>query len=365
MRVRRRDYDAEILRAAERQPNVRFVAQDISGLHDDRNGGVVSLPEGELRAPVVLQSALAPPPTNRAEVRHPLRQHFGGWEVVTDRPVFDPNVATLMDFDTEQHGAASFVYVLPESPNRALVEHTTFSTDVRGRDFHRQCVDGYLDRLGVGSFDVTRAEYGVIPMEDAPPAQRWGQHIWNIGTMGGRTKPTSGYTFARTHTQTQHLISQWAAGAALTPQPDAPRRFAFADRTLLHILHRRPELGRAVFERLFRSTPIDDVLTFLDEGSGLRADARMVAALPQLPFIRAAAAEAVAGGGQARFTGLWLDAPAEEMMRRTDRRRDDASDATAEIVSRAIEMAAQMRRVPMKSIFVPAGPPSKGTLRVR
>ncbi len=304
MRVRRRDYDAEILRVAERRPNVRFVAQDILGLADDDvgggdrgGGGVVSLPEGELRAPVVLQSALAPPRPNGAEARHPLRQHFGGWEVVTDRPVFDPGVATLMDFDVEQHDAVSFVYVLPETPTRALVEHTTLSTQVRDRDFHGQCVADYLHRLGVDAFDITRAEYGVIPMEDAPPAQRWGRHIWNIGTAGGGTKPSSGYTFARTHAQTQHLIAQWAEGATLTPPPTAPRRFAFADRTLLHILHRRPELGRPVFERLFRSTPIDDVLTFLDERSTLAADARMVAGLPALPFLRAAAAEVAADVG--------------------------------------------------------------------
>ena len=49
-----------------------------------------------------------------ARIRHPLRQHFGGWEVTTQRPIFDPHVATLMDFDTEQFGATAFFYVLPD-----------------------------------------------------------------------------------------------------------------------------------------------------------------------------------------------------------------------------------------------------------
>jgi lycopene beta-cyclase len=66
---------------------------------------------------------------------------------------------------------------------------------------------------------------------------------------------------------------------------------AFADRTLLNVLHRRPDRGRTVFERLFRSTSIDDVLTFLDERSSLGADARLVAHLPWPPFLRAAASE--------------------------------------------------------------------------
>lgn len=96
MRVRRRNYDREIFDAASAHPNVRFVAQDIVDIRDDRDGGVIALPEGELRAPMVFQSARLSPGDRDTPVRHPLRQHFGGWEVVTERPVFDPQVVTLM-----------------------------------------------------------------------------------------------------------------------------------------------------------------------------------------------------------------------------------------------------------------------------
>lgn len=304
MRVRRRDYDREVLGEALARPNVRFVAQDIVDLRDDHDGGVVSLPEGELRAPVVFQSARLSPSDRDQIVRHPLRQHFGGWEVQTERPVFDPQVVTLMDFDTDQHDGAAFFYVLPDAPDRALVEHTLFSLHPRHQDFYDEHIRAHLDRLGAGDVTVTRTEYGVIPMEDRPFQQRWGQHVWNIGTVGGMTKPTTGYTFQRIHDQTGHLVSTWATDGVPSPLPSPPRRYGFADRTLLNLLHHHPESGRPIFERLFRTTPIDDVLSFLDEDTTLAKDARMVSRLPWLPFLRAGAVELAAGATASARTHL-------------------------------------------------------------
>jgi lycopene beta-cyclase len=291
LRVRRRDYDRAILDEAHQRPNVRFVAQDILGLRDDPDAGVVELPEGDLRAPVVFQSARLSPEGVAAPVRHPLRQHFGGWEVRTERPVFDPEVATLMDFDTQQHGGTSFFYVLAEQPDRALIEHTMFSLEPRTDAFHDHQIRARLDALGAGEVTIERREYGAIPMEDRALTERWGAHIWNLGTVGGMTKPTTGYTFQRIHAQTRHLVTGWAAGRELQPLRRGPARFELADRALLNILHHHPERGRPIFERLFRTSSIDDVLTFLDEKSTLAADAKMVAQLPWAPFLRAASAE--------------------------------------------------------------------------
>jgi len=295
MRVRRQRFDQEVLDLAASQPNVRFVAQDIIDVRDEPGGGTIALPEGELRAPTVLQSVRLSPSSAKAEVRHRLRQHFGGWEVRTENPVFTPQVATFMDFDTDQHGGAAFFYVLPEARDRALVEHTVFSLQPHEKEFYDRHIAERLAAMGAGDVEVVRSEYGVIPMEDRQLDQRWGDHVWNIGTVGGRTKPTSGYTFQRIHAQTRHVVASWASGAP-SPLGPSPWRYGFADRTLLNILHRRPELGRPIFERLFRTAPINDVLTFLDEDTRLGDDLRLIAGLPRLPFLRAGAVELAAEG---------------------------------------------------------------------
>ena len=97
-----------------------------------------------------------------------------------------------------------------------------FSPQKRNTVFYDDQLRGYLDRLGAGEITIERTEYGVIPMDDRRRDQRWGRHLWNLGTVGGMTKPTSGYTFQRIHAQARHLIGHWANGATPTPLPLAP-----------------------------------------------------------------------------------------------------------------------------------------------
>lgn len=55
-----------------------------------------------------------------------LKQQFYGWEIHTDKPVFNASSATLMDFTIEQTEGVNFAYVLPYSTQHALIEITGF-----------------------------------------------------------------------------------------------------------------------------------------------------------------------------------------------------------------------------------------------
>lgn len=297
-RVRQQDFDDAVHALVADRPNVRFIETEILDVIDEPDGACVVTAAGEFRSPVVFQSVRLSPQDRNARVRHPLRQHFGGWEVRTENPIFDPEVATLMDFDTAQTtgdvDATAFFYLLPEAKDRALIEYTIFSLDPEEPGFYDAHLQRRLVALGAGQIHIERREYGVIPMEDRVVHQRSGAHIWNLGTVGGRTKPTTGYTFQRIHSQTHHLVTTWLEHGHPIAVPSAPRRYGLADRTLLNILHRRPNLGRPIFEHLFRTSTIDDVLTFLEERSSPRQDARLFVGLPWRPFLRAAAEEIAA-----------------------------------------------------------------------
>jgi aminoglycoside phosphotransferase family enzyme/predicted kinase len=84
-----------------------------------------------------------------------------------------------------------------------------------------------------------------------------------------------------------------------------------------------PEADRQVFDML-----MTDAGSGLDAGQWVIADA--VFARPKDRH----AIESVADRAGVPFHGIWLDAPTEIMTERVDRRRDDASDATAEVVAR-------------------------------
>ena len=67
-----------------------------------------------------------------------LLQHFMGWEITTETPVFNPEIGTLMDFSLSQQHGITFMYILPVSPNRALVEYTLFTGEVLPKEEYKR-----------------------------------------------------------------------------------------------------------------------------------------------------------------------------------------------------------------------------------
>ena len=69
-------------------------------------------------------------PELKSQTKYPvLQQHFIGWFVETEEDVFDELTPKFMDFTVEQRGNTRFMYVLPFSKNKALVEYTLFSAE--------------------------------------------------------------------------------------------------------------------------------------------------------------------------------------------------------------------------------------------
>lgn len=267
-------------------PRVRMVTGRVQALHDDGQGEATVVVDGsELRARWIFQSLRRPPGHRRGRVA--LLQHFGGWEIEAASPRFDPSTLTLMDFDVAQQGALSFRYVLPISATRALVEHTVFSAHAFAHRTYDESVREWIDEH-VGPCRVVRSEYGAIPMRQDLLPQRSGSCTFNIGSVGGMTKPTTGYTFLRIQQQARSLARGLAEHGEPTPLPPAPARFAWYDGLLLDILGRSPELGHPIFSRLFQSRSVDDVLTFLDERSSRPQEAAIFARLPWSPFLASA-----------------------------------------------------------------------------
>ena len=117
----------------------------------------------------------------------------------------------LMDFRLEQKEGATFMYVLPTSKNEALIEYTLFSKDLLEKEVYKQELTKYIaDFLGIEDYEITHTEFGVIPMSLAkfdrnPNAQ---SRILNIGTAGGFTKSSSGYTFQFIQKNSEILIKK-------------------------------------------------------------------------------------------------------------------------------------------------------------
>ena len=225
----------------------------------------------------------ARPPTRRPAYG----QFFLGREIATDRAVFDPDTVPLMHFRRGYSRGVDFLYVLPFARDRALVEVTSFAPAPPARAVFEDWLDAEMAALGADGGEVLREEAGALPMEAgfADPPQ---PGITRIGLGGGAARPSTGYAFARIQAQSDALARALADGAPPRVPPD-PAMTRFMDRVFLQVLAAAPDRGPALFETLFRRAPADRLERFLS-GSTRTADRLSVmASLPPLPFLRAAA----------------------------------------------------------------------------
>lgn len=215
-------------------------------------------------------------------------QHFKGWLIETNQPYFDEGKATLMDFRISQKHGTAFVYVLPFTKTSALVEYTLFTKGLLSPEEYDAGLKEYIESfLGVASYVVSEQEFGVIPMTDKK-FSFYHDGAFQIGTAGGQTKSSSGYTFQFIQKHSQQIMEGLIAGQPLTSIPGPSRRFRFYDNVFLNILYHNRIAGKQVFTDLFKKNNSRQVLSFLDNESSVKDELKIISSLPTLPFLRAA-----------------------------------------------------------------------------
>lgn len=240
---------------------------------------------GPIEAAVVVDTR----PSGEMAPQGALLQHFLGQEITTTDPVFDPHTATLMDFDVSQEDGIHFVYVLPFTATRALVESTVLSPHPLGRGAYEARIQDYVaNRLGTRVESVDYVEQGIIPMHPLVEASTPSRGVIQAGTLGGAVKPSSGYAF--------HTIQRTTATLAASllghgrPQSTRPRSRldGWLDAIFLSFIRSHPERGPEVFHRLFQSIEPDVLVRFMMERASPADRLRVIGSMPKLPFAREA-----------------------------------------------------------------------------
>lgn len=251
--------------------------------NEGRDGMVVELNDGRsFRVGTVFDSRMPAPEKREGEFY--LLQHFKGWFIRTHEPEFDPDRAVLMDFSVEQCRETRFVYVLPLSPTEALVEFTIFSGRLLEQAAYGHELNQYLKGRLKGSYTVTETEFGVIPMYSIRFPYR-GPGIYYIGSAGGQTKASTGYTFTRIQRHSDAIVKELAGIGSGGRISGSGFRHRYFDRVLLHVLSRNLASGDRVFFGLFRRNGAAAVFRFLDEDGTFWQDYRIINTVPVLRFI--------------------------------------------------------------------------------
>lgn len=287
--IRGIDFYTSCLSRIKAHPNIEMVIADIKSMR--KKGGKLQVEmadgsEDHYEQAIGFNSIPTEQSAQKGDIT--LLQHFKGWIIETEEPRFETDKATLMDFRINQQPGTSFVYVLPVSEKQALIEYTLFTETLLSPDEYDKALRDYCSRfLGLGQYRVLEEEWGVIPMTNKKfPRQREG--IIQLGTAGGQTKASSGYTFQFIQKQSARLAEALLQGKEELPIEPDPWRFRFYDDTLLYVLHHRLYPGDKVFTRLFQRNPAKRVLRFLDNESSLSEELLLLTSLPTWPFLKAA-----------------------------------------------------------------------------
>mgnify|MGYP001213659187 FL=1 len=214
-------------------------------------------------------------------------QHFKGWIIETEKPVFKTDQFTMMDYRLKDGNQTTFTYVLPLSSTRALIEFTYFTPKLVEESTYDSYIKQYISSLlKIESYSISETESGRIPMTDFPFEKYSTKHITKIGTAAGWVKGSSGYSFKHTEKKVASIVTNLKAGN--TPSKNLFRRkYKFYDKIFLKVLHDENEKGEWIFEQFYSKNSIDSMFRFLDEESTFLEDLKIMKSLFSFSFIKA------------------------------------------------------------------------------
>jgi lycopene beta-cyclase len=269
--------------------NVKVIYDEVLSFSSDTSLGTVKLPGKVLTGRYVFSSIMP----DRSLIEKPgdtwFLQHFMGWMIETNQPVFNVEEACFMDFTVSQSRGASFMYMLPLSHQSALVEYTLFTRELLEMQEYEKHLKQYISNIpGLSSYQIFHREFGVIPMTN----YRFPIHqdrIVFLGTAGGQTKASSGYTFQFIQRHSERIVQLLREGNEPFVARDLHRKkFDLYDHTLLRVMNENKMGLDDIFASIFRKNDPARVLRFLDNDSNWRDDLGIMCSVPWKVFLPAA-----------------------------------------------------------------------------
>lgn len=281
------DFYRETYAAISAATNIHSIHAEIQSVEDTGNRVQIKTSTGVVEANHAFKSYPS------VEIDHTehlyVDQHFKGFFIETREDAFDPDVATFMDFRIEQAGEVRFLYVLPTTARKALVEVAIFSTNILSQEAYDTILKDYIKAyIGVADYTIEEEEFGVIPMTPYPFHRHNTDHITHIGTGGGIVKASSGYAFSRVQQHSDQLIDCMVHGK---PMKESYRglmgRHSVYDKVMLHAMLVGGVPGDKIFTDLFEKKKGSLILKFLRHDTSFLEELNIFTAPPWWPFTKA------------------------------------------------------------------------------
>lgn len=274
--------------AIKKETFITVLYDTVTSITTAPDGAVVATTNNTYTASYIFSSIIFDAPTLKNTNEHYLLQHFKGWTIETSTACFEADKARFMDFRVNQQHGTTFVYTMPFTSNKALVEYTLFTKNLLPTEAYDAALHQYIKEFITSNYSITEQEFGIIPMTNYR-FKPYNGNIVYIGTIGGQTKGSSGYTFQFIQKRTAAITTAIVeTGMPFTNEALTARRFHFYDSVLLHLLAHNKLEGAAIFTKLFQKNSAQAIFKFLDNETSLTEDLALISTLPILPFSKAA-----------------------------------------------------------------------------
>jgi len=283
--IRSVDFYDFVFNEVAKQDNVTFENQKVVKFEETADFVVLKTESNSYSCDQLFNSILNPFEVEKQKQYPLLKQHFIGWFIESEQEIFNPEQATFMDFSVEQKGNTRFMYVLPTSKTEALLEYTLFSESHLETKEYESEIEIYLKKLGVKNYKIVEKEQGSIPMTCFPFWKNNTKRILNIGSAGGWTKASTGYTFKSADKKSTQLV-EFLQTKTDFKQFHKINKFWFYDLLLLDILFKKNEIGATIFSALFTKPNPQLNFKFLDEETSFWEDLQIIWKCPKGMFIK-------------------------------------------------------------------------------
>mgnify|MGYP001208465007 FL=1 len=188
-----------------------------------------------------------------------------------------------MDFNCEQRESVHFFYTLPYSKNKALVETTWLSkmSDTE-KDYDKQLKSYVENNLKIKNYKIIYKEVGTIPL--FYPRNIDKSNSISIGTAGGMTRLSTGYTFLNIQEHCKY-IRENIENISKSKKYEISKKYQFLDKIFLKVLKKYPEKMPDIFFKMFKTSP-NTVIKFLSNKSNFLEDLIIIFKMPKWIFLK-------------------------------------------------------------------------------
>ena len=205
-----------------------------------------------------------------------MQQAFIGNEIEVRSNYFNKDEATIMSF-SKNKTETEFIYQLPFTKKRALVETTLFS---KSPDLKKLQQKHTRNLKKYGDYKILKGERGIIPM--ALIEAKKNKRIMKVGMSAGMVRASSGYSMRK--------IANWVLGHkgktlkknnllsySYSPNP----LLDFFDKIFLAVLKNHPNKSPNLFINLFEKSNHKSLIKFLSDTPSWKDNLNVVLSMPK------------------------------------------------------------------------------------